>query len=274
MKYNIFELMWKFVSNLFQTGQVSTAHSYFYWIGFDSLFHKVNNCPSSIELHLMILMFERGCSTEIIKVIISRNGIPNHGWLFKIVSRLIQYQRGKCHCNSNKCIYNAEQPLISLPEREKDKYRQLYEYDLIDEENRLLYSSFTLYNGDNNPIHPTLADLLNFTPTFARLTELVVNFIDNHDIVKHLLKQNEVISSSSGYSYLFEDKLFNNLSISEKKMQLRYHLEHIYYRYHGYSINSQSKLEQIKEFITSSKNKSGITIENSIVLAVYPYINP
>jgi hypothetical protein len=280
MKYNIFALMWEYLSDLSKTNPI-LAQNYLFVVDFESLFFGLNDCPSSIELRLMILMFERGYYAEMMgNALLKLNSLHYHS-LEKILSRLIQYQRDKCYCRSKKCIYNAEQPLVLLPEKEKDTYRQLYQYDLIDEENKLLYPSFII----NNHVDITpLDDLLNFTPTFARLAQHVIRFIEKSDIIKPLQTQQDVpeLLSNAGFHYnnVFRDRLFierdyrNTYTYSYNTAQLCYHLECIYYQYYGYIIDyaSESAMKQLELFILDNqRNKSGITIKESIVLTIHQY---
>jgi hypothetical protein len=278
MKYDIFGSIWKHISNLSQTDRDS-AQDYLYWAGFESLFLDFNACPSSIELHLMILMFEHGYYGEIMGAITSSKICYES--LVKIISRLIQYQRNKCNCESNQCVYNAEQPLTLLPEEEKDKYRQLCEYDLIDEENKVLYPLFTLNNNNNNINIIPIDDLLNFTPTFTRLIKHVINLIETHNILR-VLSQSGNISrylSDTDIHASHKDLLTRGLfRVSSGRFghdqlvtQLCYYLESIYYQYNGYTIDSQSQssIEEITEFIASAKNKSGVTVQNSVVLIIH-----
>jgi hypothetical protein len=223
-------------------------------------------------------MFEHGSYAEMMDAVFSPLKEITHFESFQnMISRLTQYQRGKCNCESNQCIYNAEQPLETLPADEKKKYCTLYEYDLIDEENKIIYQSFTFNN--NNDIIP-LADLINFTPTFARLAIHVVDLIENHNILHNLLQDGKnhgkLSESNSSFDFNYDDLFVYEYDPfatgndpSERKFQLCLDLERFYYQFHGYIIDYTSELsmKELQRFILDdTKNKSGSTVENSLVL--------
>jgi hypothetical protein len=144
----------------------------------------------------------------------------------------------------------------------------------------MLYPSFTVNNNNNINITP-LNDLLNFTPTFTRLIKHVINLIETHHILSVLLQNGNIsqylsnTNNHASYKDLFAKGLFRvtsgNPDHDSLATQLCYYLECIYYQYNGYTIDSQSEssMREITEFITSAKNKSGVTVQNSVVLIIH-----
>jgi hypothetical protein len=272
IKHNIFESVWN-LYKFYSSNSSQTNPVYLSRIGFEWIFGGLNDCPSAIELHLMILMFEGGYFGPLLHRYFADEFCPDFRPLAKIISRLVQYQYGHCNCSTNNCIYNAEQPFALLPEEQKDKYRQLCQYDLIDESSQILYPS-TVSPNDNFTI--SLDDLINFTPTFGALVGHIIDFIENYHIINRLQSKIHrfIPKLSANYHIWFQNLLFDSLDYCSDKcaIQLCYRLESIYFQYHGCSINymSKSSMDELKQFILDTrKNKSGITIQKSVILTIH-----